>query len=148
MNESPTWEQSAADISAQNEVLAQARDYRRMVHVGGRGYGKTAALEEMKAQAGVYLMANVADPAAPTVEELQAATRLTGVSEVSFQTPYDEPVTHLTKNFEAEFSFKSKVLGNWDWLYTPRDELRDRLNQRLKGEEPWSVINTRYWRGL
>lgn len=55
-------------------------------------------------------------------------------------------------NYEATMTFETDFIAPRDtWLslaYTPADELRDRLNQRLKGEEPWSVINTRYWMGL
>ena len=32
------------------------------------------------------------------------------------------------------------------WSYTARDELRDRLNDRLQGKEPNMVWNTRHWR--
>ena len=38
------------------------------------------------------------------------------------------------------------ILGRFD--YTPADELRDRLNDGLKGKEPRPAINTRYWRNL
>jgi hypothetical protein len=38
------------------------------------------------------------------------------------------------------------IMGSWQ--YTPADELRNRLNSRLRGHEPAPAINTRYWRGL
>ena len=43
--------------------------------------------------------------------------------------------------------YKTQVLGRWE-PYPPRDELIDRLNNRLKGKAPAPAINTRYWRGL
>lgn len=43
-------------------------------------------------------------------------------------------------------SWQRNVLGQW--AYTPQDELRDRLNDRLQGKDPAPVINTRFWRGL
>jgi hypothetical protein len=39
---------------------------------------------------------------------------------------------------------KGQVIGHWE--YTPRDELRHRLNQRLQGKDPGLPINTRFWR--
>lgn len=78
-----------------------------------------------------------------------------------WDTPY-RPVA----NFEAQLSFTREASGSWEeWInsalgmnlapwqsrvlgqmeYTPREELRDRLNSWLRGDYPGEPIN---WKGL
>lgn len=120
-------------MNAKEEMEAQVGLYRGIEYVGGRGYGKK------------LLMAKIVGPM-PTVAELEGAIDITGYTEgfePSFPTPYDSPVKYPPANFEAKF------LGNWaNWAYTPAEELRDRLNDRIQGKQPALAINTRYWRGL
>jgi len=102
--------------------------------VSGRGYGKK------------LLMAKLKNPEAPTAEELANAIPLEGVIDngISFEAG-DAVTTYPATNYSANLIFRSKVLVDW---YPPRDELIDRLNNRLRGKEPAPAINTRYWRGL
>lgn len=59
------------------------------------------------------------NPMAPTVADLKNATRISCAN-----------ITGYTLD------------------YSPADELRDRLNDRLQGKEPTLPVNTQYWRGL
>jgi hypothetical protein len=85
--------------------------------VGGRGYGKTAALRGMK------------EAAAKAEQERVAvwAKESLGIELATWQR-----------------SFIRGALGNWE--YTPADELRDRLNDSFQGKPPAVPVNTRYWR--
>lgn len=98
-----------------------------MAYVGGRGHGKVtmqhAVLEEQRRRAG-ELMADWAEEALD-VELL----------------PWQKDILH-------SMSFRRGILGQFSMGYTPAEELRDRLNDRLQGKEPVAVINTRYWRNL
>ena len=106
---------------------------------------------------------NFADPAAPTVEELEAAKHDISCAVVSSDFTWGagvivEDAEPLASNYTADLSFdlgyvisheqmRRNILGRW-FEYTPADELRDRLNRWLKGKQPEFAINTRYWRGL
>lgn len=125
----------------------------KLAHVSGRGYGKTARAQAyIESQSGELVPIGVVD------------------NGISFG-PIDakEDVLYSYTNYEAQMKFEAEftitredmvkmfdrgrlpyyslgVLGSWD--YTPRDELRDRLNDWLQGKQPAAAVNTRYWRGL
>lgn len=124
----------------------------KLAHVSGRGHGKKAAQQAyIQSQSGELVPIGVVD---------------TGFS----LGPYDnDGVLHTGTNYEAQMKFEAEftithedvvkmfdrgrlpyyslgMLGNWE--YTPADELRDRLNDRLQGKQPALAVNTRYWRGL
>jgi hypothetical protein len=88
----------------------------RAVYVGGRGHGKAQAQRQMKVQAELYLRQPLADWA-----EHALAIDLT---------PWQR-------------SFVNGLLGSWQ--ETPREELRRRLNNWLRGTYPGEPIN---WKGL
>ena len=104
-------------------------------HVSGRGYGKTvmlnAALEEQRRRAGELLGFSVGpvDAKNPQAEQFERWSEVLGIRMEPWQARW-----------------AANVLGHWG--YTPADELRDRLNDGLKGKEPRPAINTRYWRNL
>lgn len=102
------------------------------------------------------------DPAAPTVAELEQAVQDFSCAEVTGYSREPAPFVLTEEMLRDAFTqarqapqyawgvwdarYRAKVLGHWE--YTPQDELRDRLNDRLQVKKPALAVNTRYWRGL
>lgn len=103
----------------------------------GRGFGKKALAQAyIESQSGELVPIGVVD---------------TGFSLGPVDAETGE--VHKVQNFETEMTFTTEFVAPleiWEALfpYTPRDELRDRLNDSLQGKQPAPAVNTRYWRGL
>ena len=86
--------------------------FKRIIHVGGRGYGKTQRMRELQAQAEESRNARVAEWVGHNL----------GVTLAPWQR-----------------SFMNGLLGQWQ--ETPREELQRRLNNWLRGTYPGEPIN-------
>jgi hypothetical protein len=128
-----------------------ARGESRMAYVGGRGYGKTAAAQAyIQTQSGEMVPLGVVDsdfsfgPVGADGGKLLATNYTT---QLQFELDYAITQEQMKAMYHA-MTFRRGVLGDFSMEYTPAEELRDRLNDRLRGKEPLEPINTRYWRKL
>lgn len=139
-------------MNAKQEMEAQAGAYRHMMHVGGRGHGKVAMKNAIiQAYNGEPIPVSVVDngfsigPVEVQDSVLYSAPNY--AAQMEFSREYVLSHEDMAKMFHS-MTFRRGVLGMYSMEYTPAEELRDRLNDRLRGKEPVAAINTRYWRNL
>lgn len=110
----------------------------------------------------IYWVPGGMNPEAPTAADLAGAIKLEGVTvaepSIDKGSDWDTPVRtattraegwmeqHGMKLYDWQRPYVEGILGRFD--YTPADELRDRLNDRIQGKQPTLAVNTSYWRGL